>query len=158
MHNTILPLIQQYAPVDGSFQFAFTYLPLFSVACCMIAGFLYATLSANRVALFVWIVPLIVLVYGIAVYPASVLASPIAGALHHYFAGDFLIPEYHNYKQLFKIAGTNPDMTRGMDQLRFTAPLYGAIAYSIGSLVGMKFELPGLKAKLLKMKPNLFER
>ncbi len=154
VHDTVLPLIQQRAPVQSSFQFAFSHLLLFSVVPALMAGFVYAQWYSHRVALLVWLVPLAILVYKFCTFPAPVFESHFAVAFHEYFGSDFAIGEFHNYRELFTLAA-GPEMRRGMQQLNFTAPVYAATAYSIGTWLGMRYLIPSLTAALRKSKPTL---
>jgi hypothetical protein len=121
----------------------------------MLIGFLYSQWFRHRVALFVWVVPMAILAFKFATYPTSVFDNHLAKAFHEYFAGGFLIPEYYSYEELFRIAGSNPDMPRGMEQLRFTTPMYGAIGYALGALFALRLRLPKIDAAVQKMKPKL---
>ena len=141
VHNVILPLLRLPSS-EGRFEFAFNHLLLFSLLCGLFSGVIAAT-ENHRPAHFVWIVPAIVLVYKFTTYPASVFENHTAVAFHHYLGGGFLIPEFHSYQEMF--AGWNSDYARGLDQTRFTAPLYVSIAYACASLVGARLgiRLPG---------------
>jgi hypothetical protein len=108
----------------------------------------------------VWIVPFIILACKLLTFRSnsSVLSpnyDPFSEAIHHYFAGNFSISEYHSYQEMFRMFISNPDMSRGMDQLNDTAPLYGAIGYGIGTLIGIKVQLPGLRSALSSLRPSI---
>jgi hypothetical protein len=77
-----------------------------------------------------------------------------AAAFHEYFAGGFIIPEFHSYEELFQFVAPNPDAMRGMEQLRYTAPVYAAIGYSIGAWYAIRFRIPKLEAVLQHIKPS----
>lgn len=154
VHDTVLPLIQQHAPTESSFQFAFSHLFLFSVVPALIVSFVYAQWYSHSVALFVWVVPLTILVYKFCTFPAPVFESHFAVAVHEYFGGGFVVPEFHSYRELFALAA-GPEMRRGMQQLNFTAPVYAAIGYSIGTWFGMRCHVPKLTAALRKSKATL---
>ena len=154
VHDTVLPLIQQRPPADSSFQFAFSHLLFFSVVPALIVGFAYAQWYAHRVALFVWIVPLVILVYQFLTFPTTSLENHFVMAFHEYFGGGFAIGEFHNYRELFTLAAS-PEMRRGMQQLDFTAPVYAGIGYSLGTWIGMRYDIPNLTAAWRKSKPSL---
>ena len=95
-------------------------------------------------ALLVWIVPTAILVYKLATFssPHSVLYSPPSSPVwHYYFGGDFLIPQFHSWREFWDAAGSNPDMARGMAQLTFTAPFYAGLAYSMAAWISMRLDL-----------------
>lgn len=159
VHGRLLPLLQQHPPSVGSLQFAFSHLFIFSFYPAAAIAFLYAHWYGHRVACFVWLVPLAVLIYKFVVFHSnlSVLSgssSQFAAAFHHYVSGDFLISELHSYRELFQEMG-NPDMSRGIDQVYFSAPLYAAIGYSTGTLIGLKVPSAKLHSALELMKPNM---
>jgi hypothetical protein len=76
-------------------------------------------------------------------FPAvSVLVqSKLPAAFHQYFGGGFVISEFHDWKEFWSIVGSNPDMTRGMTQMQYTAPFYAGIAYSVAAWVGRRTNL-----------------
>jgi len=153
VHGWLLPVFQQHPPSISGFQFAFTHLFTFSFFPAAALAFLYAHWFRHKVACFVWIVPLAILAYKFVGFHsgASVLSAShdqFAAAFHHYFYGNFVIAEFHSYRELFEMAAANPGMTRGMDQYCYTAPLYAAIGYSIGTLVGIKVPTPKLHSTL----------
>jgi hypothetical protein len=154
VHDTVLPLIQQCPPAESSFQFLFSHLFLFSLFPALIVGFAYAQWYPHRVALFVWAVPLAILVYKFSTFPTTAFENHFAAAFHEYFGGGFLIAEFHSYRELFQLAAS-PDMRRGMQQLNFTAPVYAAIGYSVGTGFGMYCNIPNLTASWRKLKPTL---
>jgi hypothetical protein len=159
----ILPLIQHHPPTVSSFQFAFSHLFLFSFYPAIAVAFIYANWYRHRIAYFVWVVPLVILAYKFLTFPAndSVLESSsghFAAAFHQYFAGDFLIGEFRDYRELFQLAGSNADMPRGMAQYQFTAPLYAAIGYSIGTLIGINVPISKFHSALESLKPNIWSK
>ena len=93
-----------------------------------------------------------VLAFKFAAFPSGVFESHFHAAFQHYFAGGFLIGEYHNYRELFQIVGSNHDTTRGLDQLEVTAPAYVAISYSGTNWIAMRLNLrlPGVEAVIAK--------
>ena len=153
VHDLLLPLIQQHPPTVSYFQFAFSHLFLFSFFPAILIGFPYAQWYPHRVALFVWIVPLAILVYKIIAFPTTAFEDHWTRAFHEYFGGGFLIPEFHSYRDLFQLAAT-PDALRGMQQFNFTAPFYAAIGYSIGTWLGMRCDVPRLTTAWRNLKPT----
>jgi hypothetical protein len=83
---------------------------------------------------------LVILIYKFCVFPTTAFENHFPAAFHEYFGGGFLIEEFHSYRELFQLYG-NPDMRRGMQQLNFTAPVYAAIGYSIGTWLGMYYRV-----------------
>lgn len=141
-HNAILPMLGVPSR-EGVLESAFNLLPFFSVLCGLLFGLMAATYN-HRAAQFVWIVPTTVLAFKFITFPSSLFANHFALAFHHYFAGGFLIPESHNYRELFMNYG--PESERGMDQLRFTAPVYVSVAYGLASWTGSRL---GIRLPLL---------
>jgi len=82
----------------------------------------------------------VILIYKFCVFPTTAFENHFPAAFHEYFGGGFLIEEFHSYRELFQLYG-NPDMRRGMQQLNFTAPVYAAIGYSIGTWLGMYYRV-----------------
>lgn len=155
-HATILPFLQQRPPTVSVFQFAFSHLFAFSFFPALILGFLYSEWwFRHRVAVFVWIVPVAVLFYKFATFPTTVFQNHFAVSFHQYFAGGFAIPEFRSYEELFQLVAPNPDAIRGMEQLRYTAPVYAAIGYGIGTWMAIRFRIPKLEAALRHIKPSL---
>jgi hypothetical protein len=158
-HGKLLPLIQQHPPTVSSFQFALSHLFIFSFWPAVVVAFVYAHWYRHKVAYFVWVVPLVVLAYKFLVFPAhtsvlSGIGGQFSAAFHYYISGNFVIAEFYSYRELFDMAATNLDMTRGMDQYRFTAPLYAGIGYGLGTLLGMKLRSQKLDSILHSMKPG----
>ena len=153
VHDTLLPLIQQHSPTESSFEFVFSHLLLLSFFPAIVVGFAYAQWYPHKVALFVWIVPLAILVYKFCTFPTSAFENHFTVAFHEYFAGGFLIGEFHSYRELFQLAASY-DMRRGMEQLHFTAPVYAGIGYGIGTWLGMRYDVLKLTARWRKLKPT----
>jgi len=126
IYNVILPHIGMPAS-DSRFGFAFNHLLLCSVLCGFLSGVLLARYNYGA-ARFVWIIPSGILAYKFATFPSGVFEDHFAVAFHHYFAGGFLIPEFHSYREMFQ--GWNSELARGIDELLFTAPVYVSIAYA----------------------------
>jgi hypothetical protein len=153
VRDTVRPLIQQHPPTESSFQFVFSHLFVFSFFPALLVAFAYAQWYPHRIALFIWVVPLAILVLKFCTFPTTVFENHFAAAFHEYFGGGFLIAEFRNYRELFQ-SWSNPDMRRGMQQLNFTAPFYAAIGYSVGAWLGMHWNIPSLTAGWRKLKPT----
>jgi hypothetical protein len=153
-HGTFLPAIQQHSPTVSSFQFVFSHLFAFSFFPALIVGFVHSEWFRHRVAVFVWIIPAAVLAYKFATFPTSLFQNQFAAAFHEYFAGGFMIPEWHSYEELLRLVAPSPDAMRGMEQLRYTAPAYAAIGYSIGTWLAIRFRISKLDAILRDIKPS----
>jgi hypothetical protein len=67
--------------------------------------------------------------------------SKLPAVFHQYFGGGFVISEFQDWHEFWSIVGSNPDMTRGMTQLQYTAPFYAGIAYSIAAWIGRRTSL-----------------
>jgi hypothetical protein len=123
-------------------EFLFSHVLAFSFVPAFLAGLANARFK-HQVAEFIWVVPTVVLAYKLATFSTStsVLASQSSSAFHQYFSGGFLIPEYWNWQDFWRIVGSNPDMTRGMAQLKFTAPFYAGVGYSLGAWLSLRAAL-----------------
>ena len=101
-------------------------------------GFINAKYK-HKAALFVWIVPTVVLMYHLFAFPTAVFQDHWSSAFRYYFAGGFQISEFYSYRDLFtKIAGS-ADLRRGLAQLNSTGPFYAAIGYSLAALLAPRF-------------------
>jgi hypothetical protein len=154
VYEWVLPLVEHHRPTMSSLQFAFSHLFLFSFLPAMLIAFIYSLWFPHRVALFVWIVPVVILAYKIVVFPASTLEDHWAAAFHQYFGGEFIIGEFHNYQELFQLYGSS-DVARGMQQLNFTAPVYAAVGYGLGAWVGIRSAGSQFAAAFRKLKPGI---
>jgi hypothetical protein len=138
--GTLLPLLQ-HPTFSGRFEFLYSHLFAFS----FIPAFLFGLINArfkHKAAQFVWLVPAVILAYKFATFAApSVLQSQFSAAFHQYFGGGFMIPEFRNWHEFWSIAGSNSDMTRGMAQMKFTAPFYAGVGYSAAAWIGLRTEL-----------------
>ena len=150
-HGRLLPFVQHHAPAASSFQFAFSHLFAFSFWPATAVAFVYAQWFRHRVALFVWVIPVALLAYKFATFPVTIFQSHFDAAFHQYFGGGFIIPEWHSYKELFDLVGSNPDMPRGMEQLRYSAPAYAGVGYAIGTWLALRFHIDALE----KLKPTV---
>ena len=150
IYNFWLPLFQ-IPSRESSFQFLFSHLLFLSILCGSVAG-LATSRYRHSAALYVWIVPVSVLVYKFAVFPSGVFESHFHVAFHHYFEGRFLIGEYRNFRELFQMVGSNQDAVRGLDQFEFTAPAYVGLVYSLTNWICMRLNLhlPSVEVVLAK--------
>jgi hypothetical protein len=132
--STVLPFLQ--APTSASpLEFLFSHLLLLSFVPGFFAGLLSSRIMPKYAQL-VWIVPTALLAYKLTTFHGPVWG--LSGgqswpALHHFFGGGFLIPEYRDWHEFWEFAGSNPDVSRGMAQLNFTAPFYAGLAYSLAA-------------------------
>jgi hypothetical protein len=140
----ILLLLDPSTP--GSFQFFFSHILAFS----FFPAFLFGLINSRwkqRVGEFVWLFPAVILAYKFVTFPfpaSSVLVlqqSKLPAVFHQYFGGGFVISEFQDWHEFWSIVGSNPDMTRGMTQLQYTAPFYAGIAYSIAAWIGRRTSL-----------------
>ena len=140
--GVLLPLLG-HPPKTSEFQFLFSHLLAFSCIPAFIAGFGNARLR-HAVAQFVWVAPGAILAYKIATYPHAVsvlYATTGAGdGFYHYFDWSFTISEFSTYAEMFQLYAGNADVFRGFDQLHFTAPLYAGLAYSVATLICMRWK------------------
>lgn len=136
----LLPFLQQPTS-SGTFEFLFSHLFAFSFIPAFLSGLINARFK-HKAAQFVWLVPTAILAYKFATFAApSVLQSQFSSAFHEYFGSGFLIPEYRDWREFWSIARSNPDVTRGMTQLNFTAPFYAGTGYSLAAWMARRTEL-----------------
>ena len=152
----ILPLYQHPVQVS-SFQFTFSHLFEFYFGLGFLGGFVNAKYR-HKAAQFVWIVPTAILGFKISqmVTPSSVLTHSrnFGAATQYYFGRTFFISEWHSWGELFAEAG-NPDMGRGMQQLRFTAPFFAAAGYSVAAFICLH---TGFRMRVIDKLRNSFSR
>lgn len=140
IHGRILPLLH-HPSSSGSFEFFFSHIIVVSVVPAFLTGLVNAKFR-HKAAEFVWIVPVAILTYRFFTFPApSVLQSRLPAAFLEYFGGGFVVPEFNNWREFWAIVGTNSDMTRGMEQVRYTAPFYAGVAYSVAAWLGRRAQL-----------------
>lgn len=138
--GTLPPLLHRPSS-SGSFEFFYSHLFAVSFIPAFLTGLVNAKLR-HKATQFVWIVPVVILTYKVLTFPApSVLQSRVAAAFHEYFGGGFIIPEFNNWREFWSIVGTNADMTRGMEQVRYTAPFYAGASYSLAAWLGRRAQL-----------------
>ena len=156
--GTLLPLFERPTQ-SSSFEFLFSHLLAFSFLPAFLCGLINAKFK-QKVAQFVWLVPTLILAYKFVTFPApSVLQSQLAAAFHQYFGSEFVIGEFRNWNELFEIASTNSDMTRGMTQLQFTAPFYAGVGYSLAAWIGRRTDMSRKLSEKVKMwEQSRFER
>jgi hypothetical protein len=150
-HNSILPLLKMPSG-ESLFAFAFNHLLLFSLLCGMSAGIVAAKYN-YRAAQWVWVVPTLILTFKFATFPSSLFESRLSVAFHHFVAGGFLIPNFHNYSEMF--AGWSSDYAKGIDQVRFTAPVYVSLGYGFAAWAGgrLGLRIPGPEALVAAQLP-----
>jgi hypothetical protein len=144
IYGVILPHIGMPSN-DSRFGFSFNHILLCSVLCGFLSGVLLARYNQGA-AWLVWIVPAGILAYRFATFPSTLFENHFAVAFHHYFAGGFLIPEFHSYREMFQ--GWNSELARGIDQLLFAAPVYVGVAYGAAGWTCARLGIrpPGLEA------------
>jgi WD40-like Beta Propeller Repeat len=148
----LLPLLQLTTTSSGQLEFFFSHLFIFSV----VLGFLVGLLNGRpeqRMAEFVWIVPSAILAYKLLTFSTvgSALQSQSSSAFHHYFGGGFLIPEYRDWRDFWRIAESNPDVIRGLAQATVTAPFYdsGDVFGANGKAQGMVLDMEAVGHKAI---------
>jgi hypothetical protein len=138
--NTLLPILQHPTP-SGRFEFLFSHILGLSFIPAFLVGLINARFK-RKAAQFVWLIPAAILAYKFVTFPApSVLQNHFPAACHQYFGGRFVVPEFRSWKELYSIATSDSDMTRGMAQLRFTGPFYAGVGYSLAAWIGCRTEL-----------------
>ena len=154
VYEWILPLIEHNSPTVSSLQFAFSHLFLFSFFPAVLIAFIFSVWYPHRVALFVWIVPVVILAYKVVTFPATAFQDHWVAAFHEYFGSEFIIGDFHSYQELFRLYGSS-DIPRGIEQLHFTAPVYAAIGYGTGAWLAIRSTGSGLSAALRELKPGI---
>jgi hypothetical protein len=148
-----MPLILQHRPTDSPMQFAFSHLFLFSFSPALIVAFAYSQWYPHRVAQFVCIVPAAILAYMFCTFSTSAFESRFAAAYHEYFEGEFVIGTFNSFTELFRVASAS-EMQRALLQLRFTAPAYAGVGYSMGAWLGIRYEIPKVTEAWRKLRPT----
>jgi hypothetical protein len=129
----LIPTLTQHPQSRSGYEFLFSHIFLLSAIPAFITGLVNAKFR-HKAAEFVWIVPTVILLYQIVTFPSqSVLHSQFSAVLHEYFGGGFSIPEFRSWKEFWQLTAWNRDMARGMEQLKFTAPFYAGIIYSLSA-------------------------
>jgi hypothetical protein len=137
--GTFLPLLQHPTP-SGRFEFFFSHIFAFHFGPAFLAGLINARFR-HKAAQFVWLVPAAILAYNFVTFPSpSAFQSQFPAAFHQYFSGGFVVPEYHSWEEFWSIADSS-DVKRGMVQLKFTAPFYAGVGYSLAAWIGRRTEL-----------------
>jgi hypothetical protein len=132
--GTLLPLLQLPTSLS-SFAFLFSHIFVFSFVPAFVAGLVMARFRP-KAAQTVWLIPTVILAYKLVSYRAGIsILSHSWPAFHHYFGGDFLIPEFYDWHQFWSMVGSSSDMTRGIAQLTFTAPFYAGVGYSLAAWI-----------------------
>jgi hypothetical protein len=135
IHDWVLPSLAQ-GQMDSRFQFLLSHLFALSFIPAFCAGLMNYKYKSSAAG-WVWIVPTFILLYQFWTFPTSMLQNHFAAAYHQYFSADFNLPEYQGYREMF--ATVSSDMLRGAEQLRFTAPFFAGIGYSISGLLSMRY-------------------
>lgn len=146
--TSLLPLLKQ-SNSSSSLQFLFSHIFGFSFIPAAVAGLANAKLK-HKTAQYVWIVPAIVLAYEFVTFPQpirSVLDSSassfpnFSAAFHEYFGGGFLIGDFRDWGEFWRMVTSSPDMARGITQLNITAPFYAGIGYSLAAWIALHFDI-----------------
>jgi len=142
----LLPFLRHPAS-SGSLEFMFSHILAFSFIPAFLTGLINARFK-HKVAVFVWVVPTMILAYKFATFPSpSALQSHFSAAFHQYFAGGFMIREFRDWPDFWSIVMSNPDVMPGNTQLSFTAPFYAGAGYSIAAWMGLRTQLNRKVAK-----------
>jgi hypothetical protein len=131
-HSRILPVVDP-TNQTSAFQFTFSHIFEFTFIPACVAGLVngrYWRCSAS----YVWTVPALRLAHKLITFPTTIFQNHLDMAFHHYFAGGFLIGEFHSYKDIFADA-SNPDIWRGIDQLHITGFFYAGLGYSLAAML-----------------------
>jgi hypothetical protein len=146
--TSLLPFVN--GPTSSSsFQFYFSHIFEFSFIPALIAGLANARFK-HKAAQYVWLVPTIVLAYRFVTFPipprsaldsASSVFPEFSAAFHQYCGGGFLIREYGDWGDFWRMVSSTSDMTRGMTQLRFTAPFYASVGYCLAAWIALRFHV-----------------
>jgi hypothetical protein len=135
--NSLLPILQHPTP-SSRFQFLFSHILELSFIPAFVLGLVNARFR-RKAAQFVWLIPAAILTYKFVTFPPpSVFQSRFAAAFHQYFGRGFVISEFRSWGELYSIATSNSDMTRGMAQLRVAGPFYAGVAYSVAAWIGCR--------------------
>lgn len=110
----------------------FSHLLAFSMIPAFAAGLVINAKFRHKAAEYIWIVPVVILAYefifhGPGMYPTMLGDSDFPKAFHFFFGGG-LPTDVTNWRA---------DWYRVYAQVRFTAPAYGALAYSFGAFLAM---------------------
>lgn len=137
-YHSLLPIFHVRTSSSSGFEFLFSNLAIFALAPAFLAGLLTFRFRDKSTA-FVWVIPAAVLAYKIATYlPPSLLEAGRLPGLHYYLGNDFVISEFRSWREFWDIVESNPEMTRGMAQFRFTAPFYAGIGYSFATWICLR--------------------
>jgi len=89
-----------------------------------------------QAAQYVWLAPAALLCFKIVTFaPPNGMESHIPAALHYYFAGGFIFPDYHSWREFWAVVESHPDLLRGLEQTQYTAPFYAGIGYSFAASI-----------------------
>ena len=142
VQRSLLPELGWPKSVSG-FQFLFSHLLVLSFVPAFVTGLANVRLRQKVVA-YVWLVPGVLLGYKLVTFPTTSVfqsfQSHASSALHQYFGGGFLIPDFRNWQEFWSTT-VNADAMRGMEQLHFTAPFYAGVAYSIAAWISSRIDV-----------------
>jgi len=152
MTSHTLAVIFHAAVGTDPFGLLFSHLLAFSAIPAFLAGVVINAKLMHGVARFTWIAPTALFVLAFlfkapGIYPTMLWQSDFGLALHHFFGA---IP-------LEGLAGARGNFAnwigffQAYSQLRFTAPLYAGIAYSVGAALGMSAWCRALQRLLEKL-------
>jgi hypothetical protein len=123
-------------------QYMFSHLFAFSFLPGVLAGLINGKYR-HRVAGLAWLLPVVVLIYKLMVFPTTVFENHWLRAFHYYFSSEFSVPEFHSYRELFGMMTPNSDILRGVAQLHVTGTFYAAVGYSLAA-----FSAPYIRNRL----------
>lgn len=134
------------AYTSSRFEFLYSHLFVFSFLPALACGLLDARFRHGS-GKYVWMVPTAVLAYKMMSFPGvtSVLIAH-SSAFHQYFGSGFHIPEFHDWREFWRVVVPNPDFQRGMAQVEFTAPFYAGVGYCTGMWISVRSGLAELIA------------
>jgi len=144
----LLPLLQ-YPPSSSRLEFFYSHLLAFSLIPAFVSGLANARFK-HKAAEYVWLFPGLILAYKVMTFPTSSVLQGGFPAFHEYFGGGFMIPEFRDYRDIWSIVSSNPDVRRGMTQMLYTAPFYAGVGYSVAAWIGRGTELHRRVAEKIK--------
>jgi len=142
------------APRVNPLQFMLDHLLGFSLLCGIAVGFGSARFFQNKVILYVWTVPAMVLAFCFVfespgVYPTMILDSDFGQAFHFYFGGGFHFSgQWHSYHEMIRDIVPSRDILRASAQLSITLPAYVGVAYSIEAWLSIRLRERFLRSEI----------
>lgn len=142
VNRTVFPLLNIPSSASG-LVFLYAHLFTFSFFSTFVLG-LCAGKFKPRIAEFVWVVPAVILAYRLLTFsssPSSVLVQRESlSALHYYFSSLFVTMNAGEY--VWNSSNPSPNFVpQLLAQLRYTAPFYAGIAYSLASWLRTRIKL-----------------